>query len=319
MSEWTVDQPWKLSVPEPVDTVCVRVVGGTVNVVGTDTVVAAAPPGESGGEGRRRVAEVQISEIEGPPLLVRHEGSTLTVTYEDLSWKGLMKWLERRERHRRAVVSLVVPAGTRVEVGVVGASATVSGVEGPALVRSVTGDVTLTGTGGRIEAETVSGGIEVQSASGPLRFTSVSGGLTLVDGAGPSVRADSVSGDMILDLDPGDAPTDIRLTSVSGEIAIRLPHPADAVVEADTTSGTVSNAFEDLRVSGQWGSKRITGRLGPGTGRLRATTVSGSLALLRRPARDTPRRSARDEHGPQDTQDSQDPQDTQDTPQKKVL
>ncbi|CAM5660465.1 hypothetical protein STENM327S_05050 [Streptomyces tendae] len=41
-------------------------------------------------------------------------------------------------------------------------------------------------------------------------------------------------------------------------------------------------------MGGQWGAKRITGRLGAGNGRLKATTVSGSIALLRRPtAEDT--------------------------------
>lgn len=88
---------------------------------------------------------------------------------------------------------------------------------------------------------------------------------------------------MIVDLDP-DGPTDVRLTNVSGEIAIRLPHPADADVEANTASGSISNAFDGLRVHGQWGAHKITGRLGAGTGKLRATTVSGSIALLRRPA-----------------------------------
>jgi hypothetical protein len=87
---------------------------------------------------------------------------------------------------------------------------------------------------------------------------------------------------MIVDLDP-DGPTDVRLSNVSGEIAIRLPHPADADVEANTASGSISNAFDGLRVHGQWGAHKITGRLGAGTGKLRATTVSGSIALLRRP------------------------------------
>lgn len=45
------------------------------------------------------------------------------------------------------------------------------------------------------------------------------------------------------------------------------------------------------------GAKRITGRLGAGSGRLKATTVSGSIALLRRPAtEETPW-----EREPQDT------------------
>jgi DUF4097 and DUF4098 domain-containing protein YvlB len=176
-----------------------------------------------------------------------------------------------------------------VEVGVVGAAAVVSGIDGRAEVKGVTGDTTLVGLGGPVRADTVSGSVEAQALSGELRFTSVSGDLTVVDGSGSSVRADSVSGSMIVDLDPAAHPTDVNLTSVSGEIAIRLPHPADTEVEANTASGSVSNAFEDLRVGGQWGAKRITGRLGAGNGRLKATTVSGSIALLRRPpAEDAP-------------------------------
>jgi DUF4097 and DUF4098 domain-containing protein YvlB len=124
--------------------------------------------------------------------------------------------------------------------------------------------------------------VEAQALTGDLRFNSVSGDLTVVE-AGSSVRADSVSGSMIVDCDPASRPTDISLTNVSGEIAIRLPHPADTEVEANTASGTVSSAFEDLRIGGRWGAKRITGRLGSGSGRLKATTVSGSIALLRRP------------------------------------
>ncbi|MFI1162773.1 DUF4097 family beta strand repeat-containing protein [Streptomyces sp. NPDC020801] len=267
MSEWSVGEPRKLTFDEPVTELNVRIVHGTVNVVGTE-------------EGSARL---EVSGIEGPPLLVTQQGGTLTVAYEDLPWKGFLKWLDRKGWRRSAVVSLAVPASTRVELGVVGAAAVVSGIDGRAEVKGVSGDTTLVSLTGPVRADTVSGNVEAQALSGDLRFNSVSGDLTVVEGAGSSVRADSVSGSMIVDLDPAGRPTDISLTSVSGEIAIRLPHPADAEVEANTASGTVSNAFEDLRVSGQWGAKRITGRLGAGNGRLKATTVSGSIALLRRP------------------------------------
>ncbi|MEU9476997.1 DUF4097 family beta strand repeat-containing protein [Streptomyces sp. NPDC048191] len=266
MPEWSVTEPQKLTFDTRVSDLQVRIVNGTVNVVGTD-------------EGSARL---EISEIEGPPLVVTQQGDALTVAYEDLPWKGFLKWLDRKGWRRSAVVSLAVPADTRVEVGVVGAGAVVSGVRGPAVVKGVTGDTTLVGLSGPVHADTVSGNLEAQAVTGDLRFKSVSGDLTVVEGSGRSVRADSVSGSMIVDLDP-DGPTDVSLTSVSGEIAIRLPHPGDAEVEANTASGTISNAFDGLRVHGQWGAHKITGRLGAGTGRLRATTVSGSIALLRRP------------------------------------
>lgn len=266
MSEWSVTEPSKLTFDEPVSELHVRIVNGTVNVVGTDEVSA----------------RLEVSEIEGPPLTVSRRGGTLTVAYEDLPWKGFLKWLDRKGWRRSAVVSLAVPADTRVEVGVVGAGAVVSGIRGPSVVKGVTGDTTLVGLSGPVRADTVSGNLEAQAVTGDLRFNSVSGDLTVVEGSGSSVRADSVSGSMIVDLDP-EGPTDVRLTSVSGEIAIRLPAPADADVEANTASGTISNAFEGLRVHGQWGAHKVTGRLGAGTGKLRATTVSGSIALLRRP------------------------------------
>ncbi|WP_405794833.1 DUF4097 family beta strand repeat-containing protein [Streptomyces sp. NBC_01506] len=277
-STWEVSEPKKLTFDDPVTALSVRIVNGTVNVVGTDETALA----EQGG------ARLEISEIQGPPLIVTRTGSTLTIAYEDLPWQSFFKWLDRKGHRRTAVVSLTVPAGASVEVGVVGASAVVSGIKGRTDIRGVNGDTTLVGLAGRVRAETVAGNVEAQAVTGDLRFNSVSGDLTVVDGAGASVRADTVSGDMVIDLEPAGKPTDIKINTISGEVAIRLPHPADATVEANTASGSVSNAFDDLRVGGQWGAKKITGTLGAGTGQLRAVTVSGSIALLRRPPAEEP-------------------------------
>ncbi|MEU6217060.1 hypothetical protein ABZ845_05975 [Streptomyces sp. NPDC047022] len=289
MSEWSVGEPRKLSFDAPVTALHVRIVNGTVNVVGTD---------ESS-------ARLEVSAIEGPPLTVTQKDGALTVAYDDLPWKGFLKWFDPKGWRRSVVVSLAVPASTRVEVGVVGATAVVSGIDAGADVKGVTGDTTLVGLSGPVRATTVSGNVEAQGVAGDLRLNSVSGDLTVIEGTCPSVKADSVSGSIILDLDPSGGPTDARLTNVSGEIAIRLPHPADAEVEANTASGAVSNAFDDLRVTGQWGAKKITGRLGGGTGRLKATTVSGSIALLRRPqSEDEPWDAPRPQKAPAGTDDA---------------
>ncbi|GAA2244145.1 hypothetical protein GCM10010145_08640 [Streptomyces ruber] len=273
MSEWSVAEPRKLTFDDPVTTLHVRVVNGTVNVVGTD-------------EGPARL---EVSDVEGPPLTVTYEDGTLTVAYDDLPWKGLLKWLDGKGRRRNALVTLAVPARTRVEVGVIGATAVVSGMDGRTEVKGFSGDTTLVRLSGPVRATTVSGAVEAQGVTGDLRLSSVSGDLTVIEGSCPTVQAESVSGSIVLDLDPTGRPADVGLTSVSGEIAVRLPHPTDAEVEANTASGTISNAFDGLRVHGPWGAHRITGRLGTGTGRLRATTVSGSIALLRRPpAEDEP-------------------------------
>ncbi|PWI44074.1 DUF4097 family beta strand repeat-containing protein [Streptomyces sp. ICBB 8177] len=267
---WTVSERQKIPFDGPVTDLHVRIVGGTVNVVGTEE------PG----------ACLEVSEVDGPPLIVTRDGSELTIAYEDLPWKGLLGWLDRKGWKRHAVVSLTVPSATRVEVGVVSAEAVVTGVSGRTAVRGVNGDTTLVGVSGPVDASTVSGSLEAQALSGDLKFSTVSGGLTVVEGTGARIKADSVSGDMALDLDPAGG-GDVHLNTVSGEIAIRLPDPGDARVDANTASGAVTCAFEELRVTGQWGAKRISGRVGKGDARLKATTVSGAIALLRRPPRET--------------------------------
>ncbi|WP_107081071.1 DUF4097 family beta strand repeat-containing protein [Streptomyces sp. Wb2n-11] len=295
---WAVAEPRKLTFEDPVTALSVRIVNGTVNVVGVE-------------EGPARL---EVSGIEGPPLTVSHRDGTLTVAYGDLPRHDFLKRLDPENRQRSAVVSLAVPAGTSVEVGVIGAGAVVSGIRGRTTVRGISGDTTLVGLSGAVRADTVSGSLEAQGVTGSLRFHSVSGNLTVVDGSGSSVRADSVNGDMVVDVAPAGKPADITLTTVSGGVAIRLPHPADATVEANTASGSLSNAFEGLRVSGQWGAKRITGRLGTGDGRLRATTVSGAIALLRRPpAGQDPHGAETDGAPPADTPPTHTPAD------KKVL
>jgi hypothetical protein len=254
-------------VDDPVASLQIRVVGGSVNVVGTTSPTT----------------RVEVSELKGPPLHITRTGDELTIAYEDVPWQGFLKWLDRKGWNRHAVVSVSVPADVRLSVAVVGASAFVSGITGRTDVRGVSGDTTLVGVAGPVRAETVSGNVEAQGITGSVGFNSVSGDLTIIDGRSP-VRADSVSGSMILDLDTaaGETATDIALGTVSGELALRLSSPVDATVEASTAGGGVSSAFDELTVEGMWGAKTVKGSLGTGAGRLRANSVSGSIALLQR-------------------------------------
>lgn len=266
-SSWQISEPQTLEIEDRIESLQVRIVGGSVNVVGSDA------PG----------TRVEVSEVKGPPLQVTLEDGELVIAYEDVPWKGFLKWLDRKGWNRQAVVSVSVPAHVRLSVGVVNAAAFVSGIAARTDVRGVSGDTTLVGIDGPVRAETVSGNVETQALSGRIGFNSVSGDLTVMDGRS-AVQADSVSGSMILDLDTGDGgtQTDIALGTVSGEVALRLSHPVDATVSASTASGAVSSAFEELTVEGLWGAKKVTGKLGTGSGRLCADSVSGSIALLRR-------------------------------------
>ncbi|MBZ4322732.1 DUF4097 family beta strand repeat-containing protein [Streptomyces huiliensis] len=273
-SEWSLTAPENLTFEEPVTSLEVRLANGAVNIVGTDT----GP------------ARLELSAHSGAPLLVTHKSGALTVGYEDLAWKSILSRLARGIRHRSVTVTLAVPTGTRVRVGVVGAHAVVSGVSGATDVRSVTGNATLVGLTGTVRAETVSGDVEAQSLSGTLRHNSVSGDLTLVDCRSEAVKSETVTGGIVIDLAepesgaPGAGPApSLDLTTVSGDVALRLPGSTDAAVEAGTATGAVSNAFGELRPSGEWAGRRLTGRLGRATGLVRVTSVSGAIAVLRRP------------------------------------
>ena len=274
MSEqWTVSGPEKLTFDGEVTRLRVRTVAGAVNVVATD-----GP------------ARIEVTEIEGAPLTVTLDGGELTVAYDDLSWKDfswktlvslLGKW--QQSSKRRAVVSLAVPATARVELGSASSDTVISGTTAPVTVHSASGSTTLVRLSGPVDANTVSGNVQAQAVSGDLKVNTVSGELTVFEGASGSIKANSVSGPVTVDL-AHDNTIDVHVSNVSGEVAVRIPAPTDAQVHANTTSGDLSNAFDELRVAGTWGAKQITGTLGKGTGKLKITTVSGSVALLRRPA-----------------------------------
>ena len=262
MATWTLEEPDKLGF-DRVDRVLVRIVEGAVDVVGSDDQPT-----------------LELSELAGPPLRVQHQGGALTVDYQRPLRLGPLGWLVGRGR-RRAVLSLAVPRDCRVELHTVAASAMVSGLRGPVLVESVSGEVTLAGLGGRADVETVSGSVEASGVAGDLSAKTVSGDLTMAEGGGGSVRARSVSGAVAVDL-LASGERDISLSSVSGDLTVRLPATSDLQVKLQSTSGQVASAFEELEHDRTPGRNAARGRLGAGTGRLRATTTSGHVALLRR-------------------------------------
>ncbi|MGH8868911.1 MAG: DUF4097 family beta strand repeat-containing protein [Actinomycetes bacterium] len=266
MTQWSVDRPQTIELGQ-VEKVKVRLIGGHVDVVGSE-----GP------------ARLEVSAIEGPPLEVRLEGSTLELTYDDLSWRGLLSW--KRGVRRNVTMSLAVPASCPVELGVVSASAVVAGMAGPASVKSVSGGVTLDGLGGPMDGQTVSGDLETRGLGGPLRFKTVSGDLTVIDGASGIVRATTVSGDITVDLVvPDDAlrrDVGLDVDSVSGDVTVRLPDDADVQVDVKTTTGDLDSAFDGLHRERRPGSARLEGTLGRGGGKVTARTVSGDVALLRR-------------------------------------
>jgi DUF4097 and DUF4098 domain-containing protein YvlB len=181
-------------------------------------------------------------------------------------------------------VTVSVPRKCRAQVGVVSATAVMSGISARASVKSVSGEITLDGVTGDVDANTVSGAVEAQGINGKLNFNTVSGDLTLADGWLERLDVNGVSGDVTADLDL-DPLGGMQVTTVSGEVMVRLPAEADARVNLHSVSGEVRSEFAELRRSSAPASRSVSGSLGAGSGQVSVTTMSGRVMLLRRAGR----------------------------------
>ncbi len=261
MPRWIIDAPKTLEF-DGVAALRVRVISGTVAVLASDS-----PPA------------VDVARLSGQPLLISHEAGILTITYEDLSWEGLLGWL-RPQRHS-AEITVTVPRGCPTQLGVVNASAIVSGIAAHVSVKSVSGDITLDSVTGKVDAKTVSGDLEARGLDGGVSFNSVSGDLTLAGGSVQDLDAKTVSGKVTADVDLR-CDGSLRVTTVSGEVAVRLPADASAEVDLRSTSGRVRTGFDGLRTARSPGSNTVAGTLGAGAGRMTVATLSAPVTLLQR-------------------------------------
>ncbi len=265
MARWTIEAPTSLEFDD-VTGLRIRLIAGSVAVLATDGKPS-----------------LDVSSVEGDPLTVTYDGGVLTVAHENLSWEGLLKWL-RPQRHS-ATVTVTVPRKCPTQLGVVSATAVMSGISSRASVKSVSGGITLDGVAGDVDANTVSGALEAQGINGRLNFRTVSGDLTLADGWLERLDANMVSGDVTADIDL-DPLGGMQVTTVSGEVTLRLPAEADAQVNLHSLSGDVRSEFPELKQTSAPASRSVSGSLGAGSGHVSVTTMSGGVMLLRRAARE---------------------------------
>jgi hypothetical protein len=127
----------------------------------------------------------------------------------------------------------------------------------------------------------VSGEVEIQGVSGDIKAASVSGEVHVKDVSG-SVNASSVSGSVEVEIDRLSGKDDMKFSSVSGSVNVKMPANLDADVEMSTMSGSLKTDFPLEVQKEKYGPHHSAkGRLGDGSRRLRMSSVSGSLSLSR--------------------------------------
>jgi hypothetical protein len=260
MSRWTIDEPTTLDF-DGVVMLKATLVAGNISVLATDDRPS-----------------VQVSDVIGRPLLVSHDAGMLTISHEVL--EGLLGWL----RHERtsATVTVMVPRECPVQLNLVSADAVITGLTARTSIKTGSGDVTLDGVTGQIDVNTVSGVIETHGLDGTVTFNSLSGDLALAGGSLDRLVAKSVSGKIAADVDLGQG-GQVQVSTVSGEVTLRLPESTSAEVDLNSAAGRVETAFTELHPSERPVATSLTGTLGDGSGRLSVNTVSGSVTLLSRP------------------------------------
>jgi hypothetical protein len=268
-NRWVVEEPRQISIDAPVDRVEVNLVSGRLNLVGDD-----GP------------ARVDITRAGRTPVIVEVVDRTLVVRHNRLPrFPGVLWWLGQLRRRFRVEVSVAVPHDTAAYLRLVDGAVVAAGLRADTEVVLTSGRITLMGLGGRTRAKVVSGPVEALGVDGDLSMKTVSGELVLADSAADRVEMTTVSGAVTCDLD-NPHHRELRLQTTSGSVTVRVREDADLTVDLHTQSGSITSAFPQVDHHQRGARHASRGVLGRGTGKLWATTVSGSIALLARPVDD---------------------------------
>lgn len=142
---------------------------------------------------------------------------------------------------------------------------------------SVNGGVTVRDVGAEVRANTVNGGVTVRNTSGPVRATSVNGGVNVNTAVGP-VTAQTVNGNVDARMTSLQGDDDMSFKTVNGSVSIYVPARFDANFRFDTVSGGIDSDFP-MTLTGRWGPRHASGKIGNGGRDLRASSVNGSIEL----------------------------------------
>ena len=247
---------------EAVRSLKVGLIGGQIDVIAHD---------ESG-------ARVEVHSVSGKALKIAIDGDRLEIDHPQLRWDNFVDVFRSWREKASADVSVLVPRDVAVNLGVISASALVSGVDSDARLSTVSGEITVDGVTGDLQLNGVSGEISVSSHTGAVDSHTVTGDLT-VQGELSSFRSDGVSGDVVVDTTG--TPDRITVNNVSGAITLRLPAELGARYRITGIGSPVRLGERTLRTGP---TRAVAESDGPADGRVvevAVNTVSGAVTVLR--------------------------------------
>lgn len=264
-------EKWLLDGPKTIDfdrvhTLRVGLVGGRIDIVGHDE------PG----------ARVEVHSVSGAkPLKITIEEGTLEIDHPQVGWENMLEVFNNLSGEVKAEISLMVPRDVSLKFGTVSAGALISGLDltakpKAAKISTGSGEIVIDQVRGDIELNSVSGEFSVSEHAGRVSVRSVSGDIT-ASGDIPKFTCDAVSGDLFLDL--AGTPDEVRVNTVSGDVAVRLAPGVPASYRITTAAGKLT--LDDTEVTGVRGTYQ--GKYGELAGdwlEFKANTVNGNVSVM---------------------------------------
>ncbi|WP_424937229.1 MULTISPECIES: DUF4097 family beta strand repeat-containing protein [Bacteria] len=248
----------------------VGLVGGQVDIIAHDE------PG----------VRIEVHGVTVKDLRIESDGTQVEIDHPQLGWDNFLEVFRNfGSGGPKAQVSVAVPRGISLSLGVVSAGALVSGLENEARLSTVSGDIIVDTHTGELTLNSVSGDVQVRALTGPALANSVSGDVALT-GEIRKATVDTVSGSMVVDA-TGPVNT-IALNTVSGNSTVRLDPDLAANYVMRTLSGRLRIDGLDRGSSGPSSFSGRSGELSGSFVDIRSNSVSGDITVLRRSAAEDP-------------------------------
>lgn len=226
---------------------------------------------------------IEVHGVTVKDLRIESDGNQVEIDHPQLGWDNFLEVFRNfGAGGPKAEVSVAVPHGIALTLGVVSAGALVSGLANDAKLNTVSGDIIVDTHTGDLSLNAVSGDVQIRGLTGSLNANSVSGDVA-VTGSVRKTTIDTVSGAIWVDA-TGNVGT-ITLNTVSGDSTIRLDETLPANYVIRSMSGRVLVDGVDRSSSGPTSYTGTAGELAGSFVDLRTNSVSGDVTVLRQPVR----------------------------------
>jgi DUF4097 and DUF4098 domain-containing protein YvlB len=135
---------------------------------------------------------------------------------------------------------------------------------------------------GSVDVKTASGDVEITQVQGAVNAKAASGEVK-VHGVAGTVNASTASGNVDVELTRIEGTGDLKFSSASGNVTVKVPAQLSAQVEISTVNGSVKTDFpltiEERQLHGN--GQKASGLLGSGAVKLTISTASGDVKLIR--------------------------------------